>query len=104
MENQFSSPVVSNKLINDNRPAGQKRKVEPERVQVTDTVEPPKADSYPECLFCKKKHAGGAQECAFLEQHIQDHPDEISESLTKKVTYPSDYILYNYYLRDKKDN
>lgn len=80
-----------NKLIRDNRPGNAKRKAEPERVHVTDAAAPKakSSDSYPECSFCKKNHLGGAQECAFLKQHIKDHPEEVTATLAKKVSYPS---------------
>jgi len=81
-----------NEAINKNRPTSQKRKAETDRVQVAASntkIYEAKADPPPECTFCKKKHLGGAQECAYLKQHMEDHPTEIAESLTKKVTYPS---------------
>jgi hypothetical protein len=79
-----------NQTIQDNRPGNRtKRKAEdpPARVHAADTAT--LSSDYPECAFCKKKHLGGAQECAYLKQHLEDHPDEISATLAKKVTYPS---------------
>ena len=80
-----------NKDIKDNAPNRQKRKADdpPERVLTADSTGSTPLTDYPECIFCKKKHLGGAQECAYLKRHLEDHPDEISATLAKKVTYPS---------------
>ena len=40
-------------------------------------------ESYLECTFCKKKHFGGAQECAYLKQLMPDHPSEVTGTLAK---------------------
>ena len=78
-----------NQDIKNNRPNAQnKRKVAdlpvPERVNTADTT-----PDNPECAFCKKKHQGGAQECAYLKQHLEDHPEEVTDTLAKTVSYPS---------------
>lgn len=78
-----------NRDIKNNRPGAQgaKRKIEDDhRVLISDTT--PKVDQHPECIFCKKKHLGGAQDCMYLKQHIEDHPEEIAATLTKKVSFP----------------
>ena len=84
----------TNKAIKDNAPrAGDKRKVSDTTTpsvhhQQVDNNTESLRESFPECTFCKKKHQGGAQECAFLKQLIIDDPDTVSAALAKKVSYP----------------
>ena len=83
----------TNKAIKDNGPqsAGAKRKVPGDGEKVHHQAESSNKTSrenYVECTFCKKKHAGGAQECVYLKQLMTDHPEEVTETLAKKVPYP----------------
>ena len=82
-----------NKSIKDNRPGKLKRKGDDpfqlDSVLTVDSSGGREPNSFPECIFCKKNHLGGAQECAYLKQHLKDHPEEITATLAKKVTYPT---------------
>ena len=86
----------TNKMIKENRPQAKssiKRKAEGDShvMQAKESKRPMYQDTAetPECTFCSKKHFGGAQNCAYLKQHLSDYPEEVKKTLAKKVSYPS---------------